>query len=446
MAGKDASKKVWIVRVAVAAVLVAALLISLIWADAIDRKFGLVKTVESAYDGNSVDEVLAPGEIGENLNVHFVDVGQGDACIIEFPDDKTMLIDAGDTKSKNKTALLSYIEENINDDEGNDITHFDYAILTHPDSDHCGGMYDVLTKYPAEVFYRPNVYSTYTKNGFTDPATNILQETNNSKNNQKDTAAYGKAIEAGYNTTKINGVETTVYITDATNEEISRITPDLPETDPDFYTFTFYAPVKNSFTDWNDYSPVMILEYRGKRFMLSGDAEKEEEASFVSLAQAGEGKYAVFDDNFNVDVLKLGHHGSRTSTGEGLLNVMTTPSGCAGIIAVVSCGEGNSYGHPHKEVLDRLLSFGFAEENIVRTDVNGNIAMRVGYSEETGKYELMMGAQTVRSTSATVGNDTVSLRWREIAIALCVVVVLLLIVLPAISQLRRASGGKGRRR
>ena len=167
----------WAIRIGLAVVLVAALLISLIWTNTINEKFGLTKTQESVslekddYSGTKTEEIL---ELGGDLNVHFVDVGQGDACIIELPDNRNMLIDAGDTHTENKTRLIEYIEENINDENGEDIKYFDFVILTHPDSDHCGGMADVLEKYPAKTFYRPNVYSAY-KDGeagddWTDPA------------------------------------------------------------------------------------------------------------------------------------------------------------------------------------------------------------------------------------------------------------------------------------
>lgn len=472
MAQKENSKKIWIVRIALAAVLVAALLISLIWTDAINRKFGLVKTVEGEYEGNSTQEVLAPGVetegVGGDLNVHFVDVGQGDACIIEFPDDKKMLIDAGDTHKTNKDKLLKYIDENIKDAEGNTIEYFDYAVLTHPDSDHCGGMADVLSEYPAQVFYRPNVYSVYnddkTDDDWKDPEkAAISASVNGNKDNEKNTRAYDRALKAAYDG-RPDGKEPTVHVTDATNDEISLIEPDgLDKTDPDYYTFTFYAPIgSKSYKDNNNYSPVMILEYHNKRFMLSGDAEKDAEADFVAAASAGSGKYSVFDDNFTVDVFKLGHHGSRTSSSEAFINVMTTEENRPNVIAVVSCGEDNSYGHPHKEVIARLKEMGFADENIVRTDVNGNIAMSVRASTDAdgnilydnGKviYELRMGAETVRRSSATVGNDTIALTWKEIVIVAIIVIVLVLIIMPIVQNVRRemrkatAPSGKGRRR
>ncbi|MDE7395141.1 MAG: MBL fold metallo-hydrolase, partial [Clostridiales bacterium] len=206
---KSDTKKIWIIRVVVAAVLIAALALSLIWTDAINEKLGLVGVKESAYGGNSLDTALAGGtatedDVGKDLNVHFVDVGQGDACIIEFPDERTMLIDAA--KAKDRDKLLTYIENNIKGSDGNTIAYFDYAILTHPDEDHCGGMGEVLTKYPAKTFYRPNVAATYDKNDFKDPlADQIIAATNDSKYNKKDTKAYDAAIEAGYNLSRKTG-------------------------------------------------------------------------------------------------------------------------------------------------------------------------------------------------------------------------------------------------
>lgn len=464
-AEKSNNRNSWILRIVVAVVLIAALLVSLIWADKIDRKLGLVKTEETAYGGNSTEEALAPGAqvegVGDNLNVHFVDVGQGDACIVELPDERTMLIDAGDTHSSNKKKLLSYIEENINDKDGNDIKYFDYAILTHPDSDHCGGMADVLTKYPAKTFYRPNVYSVYnddkSNDDWKDPEKEAIKAaTGANKANEKDTRAYDRALKAAYEGKLPFGETPKVHISDAADESISVITPELEETDPEYYTFTFYAPVGNSYTDNNNYSPVMILEYHGKRFMLSGDAEKEAEADFVAKATATdrEEKYRIFDENFTVDVFKLGHHGSRTSSSEAFINVMTTPANCPNVIAIVSCGEDNSYGHPHKEVLERLKALGFTEENIVRTDVNGNIAMSVRATrDENGDaiydgghvvYELCMGAETVRRSVAAVGNDSVNLTWKEIVIAGIIIVLLVLIVMPVVQNMRKKAQAQAR--
>ncbi len=446
---KESNKKIWIARVVLAVVLIAALLISLLWTDAINRKLGLVKTVESAYDGNSTDEVLSPGEVGENLNVHFVDVGQGDACIVELPDNKKLLIDAGDTHKENKDKLLSYIEEHINDAEGNDIRYFDYVILTHPDSDHCGGMGDILSKYPAKTFYRPNVYSSYAKGDFSDPAKPTVQASVSAeleKYNSKDTLAYYNAIRAGYNPDKVNGIESTVVITDATDGQTDVIEPEGVEpNDPNYYSLTFYGPTEKSFKDWNDYSPIMILEYHEKRFMLSGDAEKEAEADFVSLAKEGKGKYEIFDDDFTVDVFKLGHHGSGTSSSEDFIETMTTAQNRQNVIAVISCGEGNKYKHPHTEVLERLSAMGFAENNVVRTDTNGTVAMSVRGVEENGtvRYELFMGAEAVRRT------DSVPLTWSRIVLIAVGVVLLVLIILPAVRDVRksmkRASKGTRRR-
>ena len=438
-------KKVWIARAAIAAILITALLVSLLWADAINRRFGLIQTEEKPYDGEySAQEVL---ELGGDLNVHFVDVGQGDACIIEFPDERTMLIDAGDTHSKNKQNLLDYIEKNINDAAGNDIRYFDFAVLTHPDSDHCGGMYDVLTKYPAKTFYRPCVASAY-KDGekgdtFVDPAKDLIAEkTGDNKNNVKTTAAYDKAIQAGYNANKVNGVESEVIITNFLSDGADAvITPEGVEKGaPDYYEFTFFVS-ETSYVDNNNYSPVMVLEYHDKRFMLSGDAEKEAEENFVALAKAGKGNYAMFTEDFTVDVFKLGHHGSSTSSSEAFIEAMTTAQNRPNVKAIISCGEGNKYKHPHTAVLERLTKMGFADENIVRTDVNGSIAMSVrGVAAASGggyTYELYMGAEAVRRTAAAVGNDTVQLTWKEIVLLAVIVILAVLIVFPAVRGLQR---------
>ena len=196
----EGRKRGRIVRAVIALILIAGLLLSLIWTDKINRKLGLVAD-DSVQNGQQTPEPGTVTELGDDMNVHFVDVRQGDACIIEFPDDKKMLIDAGENNKTDKTALLNYIEENIKDAEGNSITYFDYVVLTHPDSDHCGGMFDVLKEYPAKTFYRPNVYYNdidkdgNSKIGFDDPETEIKEL---GSKNIKDTQTYGRALQAAY--------------------------------------------------------------------------------------------------------------------------------------------------------------------------------------------------------------------------------------------------------
>ena len=117
----ESRKRGRIVRAVIALILIAGLLLSLIWTDKINRKLGLVPAADSAQNEQQTPDTGTVTELGDDLNVHFVDVRQGDACIIEFPDDKKMLIDAGENNKTDKTALLNYIEENIKDAEGNNI-------------------------------------------------------------------------------------------------------------------------------------------------------------------------------------------------------------------------------------------------------------------------------------------------------------------------------------
>ena len=96
------------------------------------------------------------------------------------------------------------------------------------------------------------------------------------------------------------------------------------------YTYTFYSPLSHKYgttstVDWNEYSPIMILEYRGFKFALSGDAEKKNEAEFVAKVEAAKtdgitDKYDAFTDDYTVNLVKAGHHGSRTSTSQGYLD------------------------------------------------------------------------------------------------------------------------------
>ncbi len=416
---KSAYKPHWGIRIAIVLVVGVLLGVSLLFENQINLALGLEKIEKTEYEGTTAGDIRKKSVAGD-LNVHFVDVGQGDACIVELPDGKKMIIDGGEKDAKD--ALLGYIDENITDKDGNKITYFDYAILTHTDSDHCGSLDDVLNKYPAKNFYRPNVKCNY--KDYVDPDASLLT----SDCVSKGTAAYKDVIAAASKGKNKFGDEYKVYIN---SFELEPIVPDAKPGDDGYYSLSFYGPNSNSYKDWNNYSPIMILEYEGIKIALTGDCEKEGEAEFAEKAKAREGKFSVFDDNYSVDVIKAGHHGSRTSTGEAFVEAVTTAESRPNTLIVISCGLNNKYKHPHAEKLEQFKKDGFQDKNILRTDRNGTIVLSVRYNEATSDFRLFYGADPMVKTQ----EKTVD--WRYIALSIFVVVALVILVEPAIAAARK---------
>ncbi len=416
---KSAYKPHWGIRIAIVLVVGVLLGVSLLFENQINLALGLEKIEKTEYDGTTAGDIRKKSVAGD-LNVHFVDVGQGDACIVELPDGKKMIIDGGEKDAKD--ALLGYIDENITDKDGNKITYFDYAILTHTDSDHCGSLDDVLNKYPAKNFYRPNVKCNY--KDYVDPDASLLT----SDCVSKGTAAYKDVIAAASKGKNKFGDEYKVYIN---SFELDPIVSDAKPGDDGYYSLSFYGPNSNNYKDWNNYSPIMILEYEGIKIALTGDCEKEGEAEFAEKAKAREGKFSVFDDNYSVDVIKAGHHGSRTSTGEAFVEAVTTAESRPNTLIVISCGLNNKYKHPHAEKLEQFKKDGFQDKNILRTDRNGTIVLSVRYNEATSDFRLFYGADPMVKTQ----EKTVD--WRYIALSIFVVVALVILVEPAITAARK---------
>lgn len=321
----------------------------------------------------------------DDLEVHFVDVGQGDCIIIQFPDGKTMIVDAGDKNSQTEQKILGYIESNFSD-----LDYFDYAIVTHTDSDHLGCMDEVLEAYPAMTVYRPNVIAT--REGFTDPVLSITQDSNVNDQNQKlwndqgasvevyekETIVYKEFIEQAYQSFEIDGTSYTpkVIVSDGRRNDRpqNKATQDI---EGENYSVTFYSPLSYSYSDVNDYSNIFVLEHKGFEFFLSGDAEKHAEEQFVEEYK---------DEDFDIDVFKFGHHGSRSSTTKELLELITKQQKRDQSFGVISCGEGNKYEHPHSEALDRFFELGFSQNNLLRTDLINDIVFEV--RQENGVYNL----------------------------------------------------------
>lgn len=351
------------------------MIIATVYNDKLSVMTGLAREVKVEPATQTI-EVSAAID-GESLKIHSVDVGQGDCTIIELPDGKTMLIDGANTGYDDE--IISYIQTNL----PSDFKYFDYAILTHPDSDHCASMDEVLEAYPSRVFYRPNVLAT--RKDYVDPGAGDLKPVHG----EKETVAYKNVIQAAYEETA--DFTPTVRVTDAGNLEYD-ITGDN-------YSYTFFTPTQDTYKDWNDYSPIMLLTYAEYNFVFTGDAEAANEAEFVAKVKAAKtdgvtDKYDVFTSDFKADVIKAGHHGSRTSSSSAYLDIML--AGGSSAYVIISCGEGNSYKHPHIEAMERFKSKGISEERIVRTDTMGSLEFSV--KTEGGLSTLYFGTNSVEPT------------------------------------------------
>lgn len=236
---------------------------------------------------------------GEDLKVHFLDVGQGDSIFIELPTNETILIDASIKDASNK--IINYLREE-------NVSKIDYVFATHPHSDHIGGMSAVIKAFDIGQIYMPKAVTT------TKTYENLLL-TIKDKNLKIKTAKAGNTI-----------------------------------IDTDDLKLVVLAPNQDSYESLNNYSIVLKLTYKEKSFLFMGDAETLSEKEITGDVEA--------------DVLKVGHHGSRTSTSQAFLNKVN-PS-----YAVISVGLNNDYKHPHQEVIDRLEKKNI---KIYRTDQNGDI-------------------------------------------------------------------------
>lgn len=265
------------------------------------------------------------------LKVHFIDVGQGDSIFIELPDNKTMLIDAGPSTSQDE--LVFYLNNVFKNKENKNI---DYFVLTHPDEDHIGGAGAIFDNFDIKFCYRPSVFTNneIIKFGFENV------ETNNEPH-------FTNAIDKMYQ----ENCES--FITFAT-DNLFNLKNDCQ------YSIKFLAPLDERCTDSNDYSAVIMLEYKNKKFLFTGDASTEIEQRLINL----------YKDELKADILKVGHHGSKGSTSLDFLKYVK-PS-----IAVIPVGENNSYNHPADITLERINSC-VKEKDILRTDINGNVVIGI---------------------------------------------------------------------
>ncbi len=242
------------------------------------------------------------------LEVTFFDIGQGDSIFIETPEGHQILIDGGPS-----SAVLEKLAEEM---PFWDRT-IDLIILTHPEHDHIAGLLEVLQRYKVEQILWTGI--------------------------KRNTAEYRKWQEL---IKKEEAEGAKIFIAQSDQRILTRnVLVNI------LYPFDSLEgqEVKNT----NNSSIITRLVFGKKSFIFTGDAYKSIERELIEK-----------DITLNSDVLKVGHHGSKTSSSEEFIQAVSPE------IAVIQCGKDNPYGHPYPETLATLEKFGI---KILRTDQNGDI-------------------------------------------------------------------------
>lgn len=238
------------------------------------------------------------------LSVSFLDVGQGDAIFIETPLGSQVLIDGGRGSDvlRELSTVMPFWDRSI-----------DIVVATHPDADHIGGLVEVLERFDVEYIVETDVEND-------TPVYRAYREVLERRGPERIVPARGTRIE----------IDETATLTVLSREVVAA-------------------------SDTNDASIVMRLDYGETSFLFTGDATKFIEVELLE-----------FHELLDTDVLKVGHHGSSTSTSAAFVSAVSPD------IAVISVGKDNSYGHPTGEVLTTLEGAGAA---IYRTDEDGTVRL-----------------------------------------------------------------------
>lgn len=255
----------------------------------------VISSASSTKTGNN----KAENGKSERMEVHFIDVGQGDATLISC-DGHFMLIDAGDYSKG--TAIQNYLQKQK-------VKKLDYLILTHPDSDHIGGAPVIISKFQIDKVFVSNY--------------------------EKDNKTYLKLIQA------------------LDNKRLKCTTPEVgSQYSLGTAVITILAP-NGKYDNPNDASIALLIQNGENTFLFTGDAGEDAEQDILKTGI-----------DLSADVYKAGHHGSKTSTSQSFFEAVK-PS-----CAVISCGEDNSYGHPHAQTLNTFRMNGV---KVYRTDEAGTI-------------------------------------------------------------------------
>lgn len=325
---------------------------------------------------NALKEKLFPSEpsspgtqptLEGTLEMTVIDIGQGDCIFLQFPDGQTMIMDAGsEFGSTNEydqlTAHLTL----------RGIDSLDYVFITHSDYDHIRYMQDIFEDYEVKNIYMPRVADDMSAT-WTKTVAAIEEETwTNESGETVDSEIYYTVGDF-----VIQGEDWTMNCHSYLEDDY----PSVKESSS--------AEVKNAV------SPICFLEYADRTIVLTGDSNERNEEYLLERG--------VLDKD--ADVLKVGHHGSRTSTIQEFLNAVDCE------YAIVSYGKDNEYGHPTPELMSRLENY-----TDIRPDNDYNGYKYIYETPKDGNVSVYVdGDGTLRIDCELTDDKDFTLNWGEVA-------------------------------
>ncbi|MBQ9766726.1 MAG: DNA internalization-related competence protein ComEC/Rec2 [Lachnospiraceae bacterium] len=265
----------------------------------------------------------------------FLDVGQGDGIVLREPGGAVLLVDGGSTSVQKvgEKRIVPYLK-------AQGIRMIDCALVSHTDSDHISGLKEILEEMPVYSAYRGSLAGYIGAPVIKSIALPVLTEPDE---------AYLALVELA----KEKKVEVR-YVVAGDRLEVG-----------EELSLSCLAPrINATYSDKNAASMVLLASYGELDMLLTGDMDASGEAVLLE-----EGIL----EKVSVEVLKVGHHGSYTSSSEEFITALQP------VISVISCGKDNRYGHPHKETLEMLYG---VNSGVLRTDESGCVTVKVGFGRK----------------------------------------------------------------